>query len=82
MGTARSPCCRYLETARGSQVAKAFVREDSALARVSQMSRRMVDIRAGFGPPWSESRITGSMRARVERRRGCMRDSWTLNHFR
>lgn len=53
-------------------------RDASAAAREGQRSRRKVEGRAMLGPGGCSRAMTGSMRMRVERRRGCMAERWTL----
>lgn len=64
----------------GAQFLKRLLerREASAAEREGQMSRRKVGGKAMLGPGGCEKAMTGSMRMRVERRRGCMAERWTL----
>ena len=85
VGRSRSPCSFQRERTRGSQdeCMRLFWKEAAATAREGQMSRRKVDMRVWVKPPggaggFDVSCIMGSMRINVVRRRGCMRDRFTL----
>jgi len=87
VGRSRSPCSFQRDRTRGSQeeCMRLFWKEAVATEREGQMSRRKVDMRVWVEPPggaggFDASCITGSMRISVVRRRGCMRDMFTLRH--
>lgn len=87
VGRSRSPYSFQRDRTRASQeeCMRLFWKEATATEREGQMSRRNVDIRVWVEPPggaggFDVNCITGSIRISVVRRRGCMRDKFTLRY--